>query len=178
MIQVYSIHRVGQVPRWVTIFRCRANGSWTSADKSAHRLTVGARSARILAKNWVESLPDGCPPPDAVPPQDGTYFRLVASVPPTEADFRSYRALFPSRKNPNDECVLRSCSVFTSYAACQEATNNRTQRGKRVMALALPGESGLIKQTGRNPTHFSWWRSAGFDPIAACREANASERES
>ena len=120
---------------------------------------------------WIELLPENCPPEEAYPPNNMAVFRLVESCPPSEVDFQSTKQRSPNRIS--DECILKSCSVFSSFEACDKVRKTfRDFRNMRIVRIVLPPESGLIMQTVTKPSHYSWWRSADFDPIKNCSEVD------
>ena len=124
--------------------------------------------------NWAENIPEGCPPDNAFPPQNDTFYRLVDAVPPEERDFWSHRKLFPTRIFNASECLACSCSIISDLQSCIRIAKLPTQKNKRIVKLALPPESGLIKQTGGHLTHFSWWRALDFNPIPLCVEPDGT----
>ena len=116
---------------------------------------------------WAEDLPPDCPPADAVAPQNNVFYRLVDNIPPVERDFWSHRKLNPNKNFNTTECVARSCSVLSDLEGCSLVIKLPTQRNKRIVQLTLPAQSGLVKKTGRNLYHYSWWRAGNFDPLSA-----------
>ena len=121
--------------------------------------------------DWAEELPSDCPPDSAVPPQGEPYYRLAMSHPPTMEDFLSYRQLFPGRRFRTTECRARSCSVFSDIDSCAALSKLPAHRRKVVISVNLGPESGVVESTGRDRSHYSWWRSDGFDPVSVCKLA-------
>lgn len=119
---------------------------------------------------WAEDLPAHCPPADAVAPENDLFYRLVNNVPPVDRDFWSHRKLNPSKKFNTSECIARSCSLISDLERCFQVAKLPTQQNKRIVQLILPPQSGRIKKTGRNFSHYSWWRGGNFDPISASSE--------
>lgn len=124
-----------------------------------------------MANNkWSEKLPINCPPNEAFEPNNLVFFRLVETYPPSEIDFYSAKKRSPNRKYI-DECTLRSCSIFLTYAACDKARKAYSKlRNMTIVQIVLPPESGVVQQTFSDPNHYSWWISKGFNPIAFCQE--------
>jgi hypothetical protein len=116
---------------------------------------------------WAEDLPADCPPNDAVAPQNALFYRLVNNIPPVDRDFWSHRKLNPNKRFNVSECIARSCSVLSDLEGCSQIIKLPTQKNKRIVQLVLPPQSGLIRKTGRNLYHYSWWRAGTFDPISA-----------
>lgn len=115
---------------------------------------------------WAETLPESCPPADALQPNEIMVFRVVGTIPPTEKDFYSNRKLFPEKDFGIDECTARAISVFNKKSFCVRAQKMPIFKDKKtnVVKLVLKKESGLIKKTfGRH--HFSFWAYTSFNPI-------------
>ena len=119
---------------------------------------------------WFEELPEGCPPDDAYLPNNEQFFRLVEQYPPTETDFLSQRRLYPQKSFHTNECRARSLSMFSVLFECVNILKLPAHRNKRIIQLKLPNKSGVILQTGRAKTHYSWWRSKYYNPIPYCKE--------
>jgi hypothetical protein len=119
--------------------------------------------------SWADALPDGCPPADARPPRNESFYRLVASIPPSDEDFWSFRKRNPQKEAQVGECIARACSLWETREACMQAGKLPSQRNKHVAILILPPESGLVKRTGHNAGHVSWWRAQVFDPVSCCQ---------
>lgn len=119
---------------------------------------------------WAEDLPDNCPPDDAFKPENGEFYRLVASFPPSEEDFCSHRKLYPHKKFNASECVMRACSIISTFERCKSLSKLPLQRGKIIVKFILTPSAGLIKKTGGHSDHYSWWRLREFDPIPICKE--------
>ena len=115
---------------------------------------------------WSEALPTSCPPSEAFS-ADGIFYRVVSSVPPTLADFQSYRALDPERSWNVSECQARSISVFVRSELCRKALRlpmYRDGKGK-VVPVTLSATAGSLEKKGG---HYSWWRCSAFDVLANC----------
>lgn len=115
-----------------------------------------------IGLNWTEELGNDCPPPEAEY-TNSTYFRLGEN-PPREEDFFSHRKLNPSKVYPVPECQSKSLSVFNTLDAVTALVNTSpTLRNKKIIQVNLTPQDGVIQKTGRNPNHYSWWRSTNFD---------------
>lgn len=122
--------------------------------------------------SFLEPLPPQCPPLGALE-IDGprVVFRLVKSVPPTLADFRSQRALAPSTTFPVPECIARGLSVHAELAHSINASRLPKLRGLVPCAVQLDAGAGYIQQTG-GWSHHTWWPYAAFDIVAHCGAAS------
>jgi len=112
--------------------------------------------------DWFEELPDNCPPKSADKP-NGEYFRLVENNPADEDDFISHRSRWPKKKFNVSECVARSLSVFSDLSGAEKLKKLPRHKSKAIVKLSLSEDMGLIKQTGRNKLHHSWWRTTTAD---------------
>lgn len=114
---------------------------------------------------WAEELPPQCPPADAIPPENKTFYRLVSSNPPAEEDFWSQRQLKPHASFRTDECMARAVSLFSSKDSCAAVRLLPAHRGKNevVMEILLTDGSGVVKPTFKQ-NHYSWWRTREYLP--------------
>jgi hypothetical protein len=122
-----------------------------------------------VSMEWAEPLPEFCPPNDSRHPSNEYFYRLIESDEPTLNDFHSHRHLWPDRKFQTDECRARSVSIFNALEECKKVCRLPIHRNKKVVELNLTEDSGLIKQTGRNISHYSWWRYKEFNPLNHCK---------
>lgn len=115
-----------------------------------------------------EVLPDDCPPSAAEAfVAVRIVYRLVATNPPTDADFQSQRALKPDAKFHVPECQARGLSVHAARADSVKARKLPALKGRLIGRMNLGPGAGAIQQTGK-PSHQTWWPLADFDAIGAC----------
>lgn len=115
--------------------------------------------------NWIEVLPDECPPKEAFKPEDFKVYRLAKEASVDERDFQSQRALKPNKVFKGlSECLARSLSVYNNVAKCLNMTKLPVykKRWKAVLEITLEKEDGLILKTFTDPNHYSWWRTTNF----------------
>jgi hypothetical protein len=116
--------------------------------------------------NWAEPLPHNCPPDQAQPPNGQEFFRLVKKIPLEKSDFYSHKKLYPDRRS-RDQCIARGVSVFSDLTACKNAGKlPNLKHYTAIVKIRPPLHSGLVLQTGAQPTHYSWWLSKNYDPIS------------
>ena len=124
-----------------------------------------------IALEYLEPLPDDCPPDDAdeiVEPR--IVYRLVRIDTPSLDDFRSFRALNPDRELRNvTECQMRGVSVFMNLKGVDSVRQRRNLRGMLICEVALDKGAGRILLTNPETSHCAWWPLAGFDILANCR---------
>lgn len=127
-----------------------------------------------MSAQYKEELPDGCPPLDAEEINSVVFYRLVATLPPTDQDFLSLKALNPS-KPQRHECEARALSVFVKLEGAHAALKLPTQRGKKVAKLTLGSNTGKHKRTFSREHHHSWWVYSHCNPITHCEAVHTGE---
>ncbi len=116
-------------------------------------------------KNWIEELPDRCPPDNAFDPDGMTFYRLARTNPITENDFLSQRQLYPNTIFKEvSECIARSLSIWDNFDKCTNVMKlpRHKKNPKVVMQLYLRTGDGVVLQTFKE-NHYSWWRTTNFD---------------
>lgn len=120
--------------------------------------------------------PSKCPPKDADSLED-TFFRVVFHNPPIPDDFRIW-VLEPENEHELDDRRRKNdCRAF-AISMLSESGIARTSklfwRGMRkkaearrakflgIAAVYVNSDSGVLKQTGKNPDHFDLW------PFTSC----------
>lgn len=112
---------------------------------------------------FLEPLPDSCPPSNVTPPTEPTLWRLLKSGSPCAADFVSQRERLPTRPY-DDECLARSISLVTSLAVCRAVV--KSPRMKFSHAVPVPYDPSLGVWHKDSETHVNWWPFKGIDPAA------------
>ncbi len=121
-----------------------------------------------MAETYREDLPDGCPPPDAQELQaEFEVFRLVSTVPPTEVDFISQRAMKPDAVFRVEECLARGLSVWTTQSEAENAKRLPRLRRMLICRVELSAGAGKIMQTFK-PEHRTWWPYADYPILDHC----------
>ena len=113
---------------------------------------------------WFEELPLQCPPADAKTPS-GTFYRLAENSTATCKDFWSHRKLYPNRSFNTTECIARSVSIFNSKTSLEKLKKLSLHKDKTIVAINLNESAGVLKKTGQDESHFSWWRLSSFNPL-------------
>lgn len=113
--------------------------------------------------DFVEPLPEGCPPEDAQEISGPRIvFRLVRHSPPTKEDFKSQRAGNPNVQFNTSECLARGLSVRLKRTDLENLLKLPKFRGSLIGRVTLLNGAGYIKQTGQR-SHYTWWPFAAFD---------------
>ena len=89
-----------------------------------------------------------------------TFFRIVKTDPPTEADFLSYKALGRPllRDTPSQRRSWEGVSVTSTLEAARALTVRAPNLGRFIAELELV-EGGAVRfaQTGGAPAHYDLW---------------------
>jgi len=113
---------------------------------------------------WAETLPTQCPPENAAPPEDATFYRYVASTPLKEEDLLSQRKIFPNKIFSVDECTARAISVHDTIDGCNNLLKFPRFKKMKLIQITLQPESGVVLKTGTEKNHYSWWRAKNYIP--------------
>lgn len=115
---------------------------------------------------WFEELPSlSCPEPDARNPAGKKFFRLIDGDTVKCEDFWSHRKIWPHRAFSATECRARSVSIFENLEQCAQLRKLPLHAKKHIACITLTDEAGVVKRTGKQEGHYSWWRETRFDPI-------------
>ncbi len=106
--------------------------------------------------DWsAHGFPDNCPPEDAKP-YKGLIYIFVKHNPPLDEDFQT--AYDKGRYPDCDSCQRRSisCGVDKSYLD-SITTLFPARKGWKKATGKIEYNDGVIKQTGNQPLHHSFW---------------------
>lgn len=117
---------------------------------------------------YAEPIPTHCPPDTAMEPEGLIVYRLVETDPPADVDFQSHAVHWPERFGLRTDCDAWSLSVVTDRRGLDRIRGLPAHRHKRIARLTLKPADGRVAQSGRDPSHHSWWRYAGPSPTVAC----------
>ncbi|MFC7048638.1 hypothetical protein [Emcibacter nanhaiensis] len=131
-------------------------------------------------KEYLEDLPDGCPPSSATSVDCRKVLRLVPTSNPQNSDFFSHAKLGKRRPPSVSPCFWASCSVF-----CVDSGKNRPTAMKSlpklrnrnfVAILDINENSGKILESTNGSGHIHLWPYKMFDPVGAVIETKKIER--
>lgn len=109
-------------------------------------------------------------PPSAAKPASIRVLRLVATIPPTEADF-----IPKQQPHPDDEeeqlCRKKGLSVFLRLRDAKQVRKRPgAMREYRIAAVNLTPSHGMLLQHRVRPqttsSHYTWWIPDGVDPCS------------
>lgn len=173
--------RIVKLQKWSR--RCGQRMHRCDLTFAINRFSIGSRCTMtqetFVTNGYIEELPPQCPPADASDPDGNTvYYRVCPSFPPDDGHFMSQRHNKPQATFRNvDECVARSVSLNRDPKRCQQLKCFPTAEKHVIVAIRIPRACGKVKQTGRTPTHYSWWRPNGVQLHRVCFEHNGSDSD-
>lgn len=113
---------------------------------------------------WPDEYPAQCPPADAEPSND-TFFRLVDNEQVLEQDFWSHKqrvaAGLERPRNNTDPCLAVGVSLFDSETGAANVRDAFGALRRKKIASGSPSSSGVVRQTGKDASHHTWWRPSG-----------------
>ena len=116
----------------------------------------------VGALEFKESLPDGCPPEEAVDEALDNVCRFLPYTPPDdEKNYLSHAELDKPTGNAT-LCKARSCSLFYYTSVAQQAAKIGRFKRMKVAVLSFPTGSGMHMH-GRSG-HIDFWVAANVDP--------------
>jgi len=119
--------------------------------------------------DFLETLPPGCPPPEAKEINSESFvYRLVKNNPPTMQDFQSLRSRRPAGNfGIMSECHARGLSVWANAESCENARRLTALRTIPVCRIGLSEGAGYIQETFQL-NHRTWWPLKAFDILDNC----------
>lgn len=120
--------------------------------------------------NFLEPLPESCPPDSASSLSNGTAIRLLKNNSPKIQDFKSYSSLGKGCPKNMDPCKWASCSMFIAEndnaAYDQAAALVCLPKLKRFSFAAFVSISPRIgvAEVGSHSKHADYWLASDFDP--------------
>ncbi len=119
-------------------------------------------------EHWADELPENCPPEDVCVTNEDVFYRLVKYEDHIEpSDWQNYLTLFPHRKySPEDRIFAAGLSMFDNQGAAEKRKNLPIMKRLGLNSLAkisLCPEDGVILQTYKDRSHYTWWRTTMCD---------------
>lgn len=114
---------------------------------------------------WAVAMPEDCPPEDIMVPFEHIFYRLAKNKSFFEADdFLTYSETDPN-KNWGEQLPLAvGLSVIDNENKARKSLKLPLfKRFAGIIALTLNPEDGVVKQTGANNSHYTWWRTVTFN---------------
>ncbi|WP_417826463.1 hypothetical protein [Thalassospira povalilytica] len=118
---------------------------------------------------FIEDLPDNCPPDDAQNPEEQYVLRLVSGTDITSEDFFSHAKLGKERPENCCSCKWSSCSVFAlpkgNHRTIAHMKLPKLRDRKFAAKLKVFPQSGLVKESKSKNGHLDFWMFSTFNPI-------------
>jgi hypothetical protein len=112
--------------------------------------------AKTKTVQFMEKLPDSCPPPGAGPFTYENVYRFVNSNPATDEDFASHQA-----RESVPPCLWATTSLWLNRDSAYEALPKLRGQFKLLASVKITKQCGvsILKRS-----HISFWRYATFKP--------------
>ena len=109
-------------------------------------------------------MPDGCPPDDVLVAEAHPFFRLAQQADTFSVDdFKSYTEVNPQRQWGPMLPLAVGLSLIEGEAKARRCLKlPMFRRFQGIVALTLQPPDGVVKQTGANRSHYTWWRTKKF----------------
>lgn len=117
---------------------------------------------------WADSLPENCPPEDILIPEDEEFYRFIKNDNKiVQEDWISYAKLSPNKYNGNDLILASGLSVLKNIDTKKIIKLPAMKHHKAIAKIILNPTDGVLKKTGNNKDHYTWWRTSLFDDTKA-----------
>jgi hypothetical protein len=135
---------------------------------------VSASKGALSSSYKGGSLPERCPPEDAINAPDGHLLRLVAQNPCTADDFRSGHAEGKKQPKKCDMCVWMAYSFWvetTPKEKLADLAKLPNLRDKKFIAVVKVNASCGMVKPHQDKEHLSFWMRDSFEPEKAVADA-------
>lgn len=115
---------------------------------------------------WAIVMPDKCPPMDIEVPHDHPFYRLTIN--PNciqEQDLKSYAELDPLKDWGERLPLAVGLSLINNELKAYDCLKLPFLRKKHLRGIAkiiLHPTEGVVKQSGKQLSHYTWWRTTQF----------------
>lgn len=116
---------------------------------------------------YIEDLPEQCPPEEAKDQPIEIAYRVVKCDPPTQSCFASQASRNRPLRDGGDQCRHASCSLFSCFNKAKNIAYKlpKPRRGARLIAeMKLPKGAGRSLIVG---DHIDFWFYSAFAPTDA-----------
>lgn len=118
---------------------------------------------------WANPLPKNCPPEDILVPENEEFYRLLINKDKiTEDDWKPYIELYPKKKYVGENFInANGLSIIKDYNFNGFTKLPNLKQFKGLAKVTLNPTDGVLKKTGTNDKHYTWWRTKSFDENSA-----------
>ena len=113
---------------------------------------------------WVPDMPDGVPPEEICVPHEHVLYRLTKGEKATAEDLTTYYEKDPNREWGDKLAEAYAVSLYDDLDKTGKLLKIPSlKNSKGVSKIILNPENGVVKQTGKSPYHYSWWKTNKID---------------
>lgn len=119
---------------------------------------------------WANTLPENCPPEEILVPEDEEFYQLLLNKDQiVDEDWKPYTELYPNKKYVGDQLIMANGLSISKNDNFKELTKfpHIKKRFKGLAKIKLNPTDGVLKQTGSDDMHYTWWRTTSFDNKSA-----------
>ena len=124
----------------------------------------------IYQVEWAYTLPENCPPETILVPENEEFYRLLYNEDEiTEDDWKPYTELYPDKKYFGNALLNAYGLSISKNGNYDELTKlpNLKKRFKGLAKVTLNPTDGVLKKTGKDDKHYTWWSTTSFDKNSA-----------
>lgn len=119
---------------------------------------------------WTNALPENCPPENILVPENEEFYRLLLNKDQiVDEDWKPYTELYPNKKYVGDQIIMANGLSISKNDDFKELTKlpHMKKMFKGLAKIKLNPTDGVLKQTGKDDKHYTWWRTTSFDNNSA-----------
>ena len=102
-------------------------------------------------------------------PENEDFYRLLLNKDEiVENDWKPYIELYPNKKY-HGECLINATglSILKKYNFTELKRLPGVKHLKGIARVTLNPTDGVLKKTGSDDNHYTWWRTTSFDENSA-----------
>lgn len=119
---------------------------------------------------WANTLPENCPPEDILVPENEDFYRLLFNKDEIiEDDWKPYIELYPEKKYNGAHLINANGLSISKNSDFKDLTKlpNIQKHYKGLAKVTLNPTDGVLKKTGADDKHYTWWMTTSFDKSSA-----------
>ncbi len=119
---------------------------------------------------WANVLPENCPPENILVPEDEEFYRLLINKDEIVSDdWKPYTQLYPEKKYLGEKLIMANGLSISKNSDFKSLTKLPAlkKQFKGLAKITLNPTDGVLKKTGNDDKHYTWWRTTSFDESSA-----------
>ncbi len=119
---------------------------------------------------WANNLPENCPPENILVPENEDFYRLLINKDEIVADdWKPYVELYPNKNYLGNTFINANGLSISKNSDFKELTKlpKIKKQFKGLAKITLNPTDGVLKKTGSDDKHYTWWRTTSFDENSA-----------